>query len=322
MGSRAVVVICKDESVAQKRFGVTNEGRGIIYTRTGRRFFEDVTLETALLDHLDGAITRAGLWDDLQTDWMVLDCELMPWSAKAQGLLQDQYAAVGSSASHALKTVIETLQTASPNYPEIAPLLEKYERRAGHITDFISAYRRYCWDVVGVDDLRLAPFHIMATEGAVHIDKPHLWHMETIARLHTEGDTRIYPTAYQVVNLKDENSVEAGVTWWESLTARGGEGMVVKPMEFVMMGKRGIIQPALKVRGRDYLRIIYGAEYVDHLDLLRDRAIGHKRNLALREFALGIEALVRFVSYEPLRRVHECVFGILALESEPIDPRL
>jgi hypothetical protein len=29
-----------------------------------------------------------------------------------------------------------------------------------------------------------------------------------------------------------------------------------------------------------------------------------------------------FVRQEPLRRVHECVFGVLALESEPVDPRL
>jgi len=322
MGSRAVVVICKDESVAQSRFGIIGEGRGMIYTRTGRHFFEDDRLEIGLLDHLADAITHAGLWDDLKTDWIVLDCELMPWSAKALALLQDQYAAVGSSAQGALKAVIKTLGEASPNYPEIAPLLARYERRAENIQQFIQAYRHYCWDVVGLADLRLAPFHLLATEGAVHTDKTHLWHMEILAKLQIAGDNRIFPTQYQVVNLKDDTQIQAGVAWWESLTEKGGEGMVVKPMEFVMMGKRGIIQPALKVRGREYLRIIYGAEYVDHLDLLRERAIGHKRNLALREFALGIEALERFVAREPLRRVHECVFGILALESEPIDPRL
>jgi protein phosphatase len=47
-----------------------------------------------------------------------------------------------------------------------------------------------------------------------------------------------------------------------------------------------------------------------------------KPSLALREFALGIEALDRFVSGEPLRRVHECVFAVLAMESEPVDARL
>ena len=60
----------------------------------------------------------------------------------------------------------------------------------------------------------------------------------------------------------------------------------------------------------------------DNLARLRTRRLSAKRSLALREFALGIEALERFVRREPLYRIHECVFGILALESEPVDPRL
>jgi protein phosphatase len=100
--------------------------------------------------------------------------------------------------------------------------------------------------------------------------------------------------------------------------------MVVKPFDFTARGPRGLVQPAVKVRGREYLRIIYGAEYTrpEHLDRLRARGLGAKRSLALREFALGVEALERFARGEPLRRVHECCFGVPALESEPIDPRL
>ena len=113
-------------------------------------------------------------------------------------------------------------------------------------------------------------------------------------------------------------------TWWENLTERGGEGMVVKPLAFVAPGRAGFVQPAVKCRGREYLRIIYGPEYTlpEHLERLRERGLSAKRSLALREFALGIEGLERFVQREPLRRVHECVFGVLALESEPVDPRL
>jgi hypothetical protein len=108
------------------------------------------------------------------------------------------------------------------------------------------------------------------------------------------------------------------------LTERGGEGMVVKPLEFVVRGSRGLVQPAVKCRGPEYLRIIYGPEYTapEHLERLRARRLAAKRSLALREFALGIDSLERFVRKEPLRRVHECVFGVLALESEPVDPRL
>jgi protein phosphatase len=101
-------------------------------------------------------------------------------------------------------------------------------------------------------------------------------------------------------------------------------GRVVKPLSFHHQSSRGLAQPALKCRGREYLRIIYGPEYTEeqHLARLRNRGLGRKRSLALSEFALGLEALDRFVRHEPLRTVHECVFGILALESEPVDPRL
>jgi protein phosphatase len=126
------------------------------------------------------------------------------------------------------------------------------------------------------------------------------------------------------VDTTEGESERAGAAWWAELTARGGEGMVVKPLEFVARGRRGLVQPALKTRGREYLRIIYGPEYTEpaNLERLRSRGLGRKRSLAIREFALGIEALERFVRGEPLRRVHECVFGVLALESEPVDPRL
>ena len=112
--------------------------------------------------------------------------------------------------------------------------------------------------------------------------------------------------------------------WWERLTGAGGEGMVVKPLDFIARGPKGLVQPALKCRGREYLRIIYGPEYTadDQLPRLRSRGLSGKRSLALREFAFGLESLERFVKRQPLRRVHECVFGVLALESEPVDPRL
>ena len=126
------------------------------------------------------------------------------------------------------------------------------------------------------------------------------------------------------VDVTNTENVEDATRWWEDLTSRGGEGMVVKPLEFVVRGRRGLTQPAIKCRGPEYLRIIYGPEYLlpGNLDRLRNRSVSTKRSLALREFALGIEALERFVRQEPLRRVHECVFGVLALESEPVDPRL
>ena len=100
--------------------------------------------------------------------------------------------------------------------------------------------------------------------------------------------------------------------------------MVVKPAANLTRVAKGLVQPGLKVRGREYLRLIYGPDYTEPANLtrLRQRALSHKRSLALREYALGLEALDRVAGGEPLWRVHECVFAVLALESEPVDPRL
>jgi protein phosphatase len=325
MGSRAVVVICREEETARKRFGVVGDGFGICYTRTGRRFFDDRALEAEFLNRVRGAADKAHFWEEFETDWMCLDCELMPWSAKAQELLRQQYAAVGTAARASLYESVQALERSAASVPEAAPLLERYRQRARAAEQYVEAYRRYCWPVHGVDDLRLAPFHLLATEGRVHTDRDHVWHMETLKRLcQAAEDPLLFVTSYMVVSLANQESLQAGVNWWEELTGRGGEGMVVKPLDFISRGTRGLAQPAVKCRGREYLRIIYGPEYdaPENLERLRSRGLAAKRSLAMREFALGIEGLERFVRREPLRRVHECVFGVLALESESVDPRL
>lgn len=320
MGSRALVIVCKDEESVRERFGVMGEGIGVVYTRTGRRFFNDDNLERQFIERIRNAVSEADYWSKFDTTWMLLDCELMPWSAKAQQLLKDQYAAVGSAANASLSEAATLMQGAMSNGADVSELLGKYQTRQIQVGQYVDAYRRYCWDVTSLDDLKLAPFHLLATEGAVHIDKSHNWHMETLSKLTT--DNLIMITDHRIVDFSDIESLESATAWWEHMTSRGGEGMVIKPIDFVARGKRGILQPAIKVRGREYLRIIYGAEYTDHLKTLRKRGLNRKRSLAIREFALGLEGLERFVRKEPLRRVHECVFGVLALESEPVDPRL
>jgi len=324
MGSRAVVILCRDEDVARKRFGIVEEGFGTCYTRTGRRFFADSKLERDFLAKVHAAATAAALWDDLTTDWLCLDCELMPWSAKAQELLRQQYAPTGAAALAAIPQAIEVLASAASANPELIPVLNEYRERLSLAERYVDSYRRYCWPVHSLSDLRLAPFHLLASEGHVHVDKDHVWHMEMLKRMCAADSDLLMSTPYRVVDLLRESDERNATRWWEELTEAGGEGMVVKPLAFVHRGRRDLSQPAVKCRGREYLRIIYGPEYTreQHLSRLRQRGLAGKRSLAVREFALGIEGLERFVRSEPLRRVHECVFGVLALESEPVDPRL
>ena len=323
MGSRAVVIVCRDREIAQKRFGVAQDEIGACYTRTGRRFFSDANLEREFLARIQSASIASGLFDELSTGWLCLDCELMPWSAKAQELLRRQYAPAGAAAREGLAASVAALSSAASQGAEVSDLLAQYQQRAASTAKYVQAYRQYCWPVNSLADYKLAPFHLLASERAVHSDKDHTWHMETLARLCAADHALLLATPYKVVDLAEESSQLEGIAWWEELTASGGEGMVIKPLSFVARS-RGLVQPAVKCRGREYLRIIYGPEYTlpENLERLRSRGLGRKRSLALREFALGIEALQRFVEHEPLRRVHECVFGVLALESEPVDPRL
>jgi protein phosphatase len=323
MGSRAVVIVCVDEDAARRRFGVADEGIGACFTRTGRRFFDDDAIEAQFLSRVRDAVAGSGLFERLESDWVLLDCELMPWSAKAQELLAEQYAAVGAAAKAGLAETVNALEASTNDEIDLAPLLERFRSRAYDADRFVDAYRHYCWPVRTIDDIKLAPFHLLASAGAVHVDKDHVWHMQTLTDL-CAADPLLHPTTYIVVETTDQASQEASCAWWTELTGRGGEGMVVKPLDYIARGRRGLAQPALKTRGREYLRIIYGPEYTEpaNLERLRERGLGAKRSLVLREFALGIEALERVVRDEPLRRVHECVFGVLALESEPVDPRL
>lgn len=328
MGSRAVVVACRDQDAARERFGITDE-TGIVFTRTGRRFFNDFEVERQLLERLRAALTAAGFWEAFKTTWVCLDCELMPWSAKAQELLRSQYAAVGAAGNASLPHAVAMLEQAALRLngeaqEQLEAVRSRFRGRKKSVEQFVAAYREYCWPVESLDDLKLAPFHLLATEGSVHTHQNHVWHMETLAKTCAHDPRLLLATQFKVIHLTMPDSEQEGIAWWEALTGRGGEGMVVKPLDFVVRGKKGLVQPAVKCRGREYLRIIYGPDYDsdENLPRLLSRGLGAKRSLALREFALGIEALERFVRREPLRRVHECVFGVLALESEPVDPRL
>ncbi len=324
MGSRAVVIVCRNAEAARRRFGVTDDDAGVVYTRTGRRFFTDPDMEAALLDRLRRAVERCGWWDMFATDWLCLDGELLPWSAKAEALLREQYAPVGVAAQVGLAAAVEALAQAAQAGVEVGAVLEHYTARQHMAQAYVEAYRRYCWPVTSIDDVQFAPFHLLATEGAVHTDKDHGWHLATLAELCGADAGLLRATSSTLVDLGDAASQHRAIAWWEHLTAHGGEGMVVKPLAFVCTGRRGLVQPALKCRGTEYLRIIYGPEYTapEHLARLRARGLARKQALARQEFVLGLEGLWRFVHHEPLRRVHECVCGVLALESEPVDPRL
>ncbi|MER6497237.1 polynucleotide kinase-phosphatase [Streptomyces griseorubiginosus] len=325
MGSRAVALVCRDADAARRRFGVDGP-TGSLYTRTGRPFFDDGSVTEEILDRLRTAIGEAGLWSELDTDWLLLDAELMPWSLKAAGLLRSQYAAVGAASGAVFPGVLAALKGAADRGVEVSDLLARQRERADAAGAFTDAYRRYCWTTDGLDGVRLAPFQVLAVQGRSLAGLPHDEQLALLDRLVEHDPTGLLQTTRRLyVDTGDPESVRAGVDWWLEMTGRGGEGMVVKPLGAVVRSTEGrLVQPGIKCRGREYLRIIYGPEYTrpENLERLRKRFLNHKRSLAIREYALGLEALDRLAEGEPLWRVHEAVFGVLALESEPVDPRL
>jgi polynucleotide kinase-phosphatase len=346
MGSRAVLLVCRSPHEARGRFGLP--GAGAVWTRTGRPFFSaelypslhpspGPSLAAALIEQVRAAVEKAGLFAELGTSWLLLDAELLPWNVKAGSLLRDQYAAVGAAALASLPAATAALtQAAARGLPEaqgVGVLLQRTRARLANAEAFTAAYLRYCWATDGLAGVRVAPFQLLASEGAVYHERPHQWHLALADRLAAADPGLIVVTRRVEAETADPASVAAATRWWEDLTAAGGEGMVVKPAANLTLARRGsgpgeqghgLVQPGLKVRGREYLRIIYGPDYTEPANLarLRQRGLSHKRSLALREYALGLEALDRVARGEPLWRVHECVFAVLALESEPVDPRL
>ena len=317
-------VLCEEKHMGSRAVVHLRGDSGVVYTRTGRAFLPSALAEQ-FVARVWRAVRAAGIDAELDTDWLLLDAELLPWSLKAGGLLREHYAPVGAAALLALPPAVKALQAAAGRGLEVAELLERTVARLANARGYQAAWQRYGWDTDGLAGVQLAPFQVLAAAGATFADRDHEWHLAIADRLVAADPDLFRTTRRLAVDTADAASRAAGEQWWFDLTGAGGEGMVVKPLANLTRTPRGgLVQPGLKVRGREYLRIIYGPDYTlpGNLSRLRERNLGRKRSLALREYALGLESLQRLVDGEPLWRVHEAVFAVLALESEPVDPRL
>ncbi|MCB9396208.1 MAG: polynucleotide kinase-phosphatase [Acidobacteria bacterium] len=324
MGSRAIVVLARDPTTAAQKFAISEPKLGCVYTRTGRPFFLDPLLERSFLERLHLCLNKAGWWD-LNPNWYLLDCEILPWSAKAQSLLEQQYAPVGLAAKTQLEQLKSWLEQSITNgLADVSQLVSRTTARLAQVEAYTRTYQGYCWQTNQLQGYRVAPFHILAQEGSCHFDKPHSWHLHQIDRLVEKDPDFIQSTERLWLDLNEPGADAKATEWWSSLLERGGEGMVVKPENFWLDNGKFLTQPAIKCRGKDYLRIIYGPEYdsPDHLERLRKRGLVRKRKLAEKESRLGHYALHQFVANGPWLKVQQAVLAILALESEPLDPRL
>jgi polynucleotide kinase-phosphatase len=318
MGSRGILFLFKDKAAAKEYIG--RETLGTIYTRTGRAFFQP-ELEKQIVSVLNADLVKNNYFNKYNTDFVLLDAEILPWNLKAKELILNQYAHVGEMAQLDRNKLKAQLQKAYENGKDVLGWLEENDTKIENAAIFNEMYQKYCWNTEGLEGIQIAPFHTLAHSSESFFQQPHTWHMEKNKEF--SGISRLFvETEYRVVS--DEASMLAAIEWWKEMTEEGHEGFVVKPESFVSRHRGKLLQPAIKVRGRKYLHIIYGMDYLlpENLVRLKQRNIGKKQRNALKEFSLGVEAVSRFVNRESLERVHECVLGIMALEAEPIDPRL
>lgn len=314
MGSRGILLIFKNEEEAFNYTGISN--LGAIYSRSGKRFFKK-DIEEQILTGIQSSLKRTDYFDKYETDFVLLDCEIMPWNLKAQDLINKQYNLVAESAILDRMILDKELNEALVENHWLKENQEKLERAES----FQKVYEKYCWEVSDIDRIVIAPFHILAHSGRVYHEQSHIWHMDHVEEL-SEICSIFRRTDYLLI--EGESNWERVIGWWQEMTEEGHEGMVVKPNQFTIWDKGKLLQPALKVRGRKYLQIIYGMDYLEekNLERLKKRNTNRKQKLALQEFSLGIEALNRFVKQEELGRIHECIVAILALEGDEVDPRL
>lgn len=318
MGSRGILFLFKDHAAAQKHIGT--ETLGVIYTRTGRRFFEK-EIEEQIVRKLNDDLHSHDYFSQHQTDFVLLDAEIMPWNLKAKELISNQYAHVAENALMDRAFLQGKLAEAAKTNQDLATWLEEYNEKVSNAREFAEVFQGYCWDVVGLEDIKIAPFHVLAHSNRTFFDETHEWHMKMNHQFATYSSLFV-ATEYKIIS--DSASEAEVIQWWEEMTQDGHEGIVIKPEHYIPRSKGKLLQPAIKVRGSKYLKIIYGMDYLqpENLQRLKKRNTGKKQKLALKEFALGIEGITRFVNGEAIERVHECTLATLAMEKDPVDPRL
>lgn len=262
-GTRAVVMICRDEEEARRRLGgEAAGGMGAAWTTSRGRLIEAPALEKAFLGRLRDILDRAELWERLGTGWVSLEGELTPWSLSHRDL-RERYTLIGAAARAALPKAVARLAEAGARGLDVHDLLARQRERYELSVRFAEAYRRRCRRVASVADLRFAPFHILATEKNVQAGKDRLWHLEMLAEVCRAGPELLIALPFRLVDLEDPASEAEATRWW----AESPEGMVVKPLIFDRS------RPAMLCRGREALRLVYGPEYTlpDNLERLRAR---------------------------------------------------
>ena len=318
MGSRAVILAFENEEAALK---YTNQSKTtIIYTRRGLSFFKGSD-EEYICSKIQNLLRATNYYKKHNTGFVLMDAEILPWNAKGMGLLSNQYLPVLDSSKSLNENIIKSLS----GVENLDYIKEEVIKNLDNIEKYKEQLENYCWDT-NITNIKIAPFHLLAHEKKTFFDKPHEWHLNHFNEIIDLKENDLFiKTPYVIVNLDSEDSKKKAIDFWLDITSKGYEGVMFKSETFVEKNADGkTILPMMKVRGKDYLRIIYGINYNDkkYLDKLRYRNVSKKRFLHYTEMSLSIESIKLFSNGEPFNKWHDYIFASICLGNMATDHRL
>ena len=322
-GEVVTVILGKNELTILNRFGIKGEGIGTVINSSGHRYFDSPDQEQQFLKEFRQVVDGLDLWSSLDTDWLCLTGEMVPgagiWGDHLVNL--QRLAAAGEEDITRTTTALREAQQAGLDTQQ---LLIETTHQHKFLQRFGETVKAYDCPAEQLQDYRFYPQTLLASEGKTYFDMDQVWHRNHWKGIGKDQESMFSPSQYHWVDLNDADACRAVSTWFEELSSQQSAGVVVSPTHPVMEAGTDLIQPGLSVRGKEYLRTIYGPDY-DHpekLELHRVRRLKDIRQLAVRQLALGEEALIRFVEKKDLTSVYECNFALLSLQASDIDPRL
>jgi protein phosphatase len=328
LGTRVVVVLCRNESVARTVFGTVDERAGIVYSRTGRNVFTDRKTEESWIQRWRGAAEEAKLFDSYGP-FIVFEAQFEHLGLRvAHGALRPKPhlelpmpAAVVTHDELAFDATLDAISRAKTRGIEVGPLAARIGDRRQRLARHAQTLEQAAQSSSNTPELRIEPLHVLATDETSWFDRPHSEHAALFQRLRQSDEGLFASTSAFEVRLDEAGAEERGFAFWEEWTARGKNenlGLIIKPVVFQRNTRPGFVLPALECHNDAALRVLFGPEYdVDvNLERLRRRSLAMLRFRALNQFMLGMESIARFVEREPLSRIHACACVSLALDGQ------
>lgn len=318
MGSRAIILAFENE---EKALEYTNQSKTtIIYTRNGLSFFKGEDDEY-ICSKIQNLLRTNDYYKKHNTGFVLMDAEILPWNAKGSGLLTNQYLPVLDSS----KSLNEHISKALENVSNLDAIKEEVATNLNNINKYKEQLENYCWDS-NITNIKIAPFHLLAHEKKTFFNKTHEWHLNHFNELIDMKENDLFEkTPYVIVDLASEDSKQKAIDFWLDITSKGYEGVMFKTETFIERNSEGeTILPMMKVRGKDYLRIIYGINYdnAKYLEKLRYRNVSKKRFLHYKETALSIKSVELFAMGESFEKWHDYTFANICLGNMVTDHRL